>query len=157
MKPPSLKKYGHGGAVPRLSGLGLGALAGIVFGSVYILILHEPGSAFYPFAALTFLGAPLIGGIVARSRAQGHRLKAFFTSSAAVFGIVWALFVFTYVVLPQFDRTSVQLPEFCDGLNGSFNPPAQVAYALPGVGTGILLANDTQTAVVVLIDSSQPP
>ena len=137
--------------------MGFGALAGMVFGSVYILILHEPGSAFYPFAALTFLGAPLIGGIVARSQAQDHRLKAFLTSSAAVFGIVWALFVFTYVVLPQFDRRSVQLPEFCDVLDGIFNPPAQLAYALPAVGTGILLASDSQSAVVVMIDSGQPP
>ena len=140
-------------------GLGIivGALISIVFGLTYLVVLREPGSAFYLFGGLAFLGGSLIGGIVAVRKTQENRSKAFFTSGCAIFGIVFILFAFTYVVLPQFARTSVQLPAFCDGFDGSLNPPAHLAYTLPDAGTGILLASDAQSAVVVTIDSSQPP
>ena len=140
-----------------LLGIGMGALVSIVLGFVYIVVLHEPGSAFYPFAALAFLGGPLLGGIVAGSRAQNQRFKAFFASSAVVFGIVGMFFIFAYVVLPQFARRNVQLPEFCDSWDGRFIPPAQLAYTLPGAGTGVLLASDAESALMVMIDPSQPP
>jgi hypothetical protein len=138
-------------------GISVGALISILFGFVYLVVLHEPGPAYYPFAGLAFLGGPVIGGMLASSRVQEHKLKAFFTASAIVYGIVFLLFVIAYVVIPQFARTSVQLPEFCDGYDGSLNPPAQLAYTLLDAGTGILLAGDAQSAVVVTIDSSQPP
>jgi hypothetical protein len=151
MKPQILKNP------PLVWGISIGVLVSIVCWVVYFVVLHEPGSAFYPFAALAFLGAPLIGGAATVFRAQDKRLKAFFTSSAVVFGIVWMFFIFTYVVLPQFDRRNVQLPAFCDGWEGRFNPPVQLAYTLPGVGTGVLLTSDAQSAVMVMIDASQPP
>ena len=40
-------------------GIGIGGLVSVVFGLVYIVVLHEPGSAFYLFAGLTFLGGSL--------------------------------------------------------------------------------------------------
>ena len=138
-------------------GILIGALVSIVLGFAYIVALHEPGSAFYPFAALAFLGGPLLGGIVAGSRAQDQRFKAFFATSVVVFAIVWMAFIFTYVVLPQFARRNVQLPAFCAGWDGRFIPPAQLAYTLPGAGTGVLLTSDAQSAVMVMIDPTQPP
>jgi hypothetical protein len=74
-----------------------------------------------------------------------------------VFGIVFVLFVFTYVVLPQFARTNVRLPEFCDGLDGSFTPPSHLSYTLPGIGAGILITSDAEIAVVTTIDDDYPP
>ena len=138
-------------------GVGLGALISIVFGLVYLVILREPGSAFYLFGGLAFLGGSLTGGIVAAWKTREHRGQACINTGCAVFGIVFMLFAFTYVVLPQFARTNVQLPAFCDGFDGSLNPPAHLAYTLPDAGTAILLASDAQSAVVVTIDSSQPP
>jgi hypothetical protein len=142
---------------PVRLGISVGALASIVFGQVYITVLREPGSAFYPFAGLVFLGGSLIGGIAVVLRTQEHRRIAFFTSSGAVFGIACMLFVFTYVVLPQFARTSVQLPAFCDGFDGSFNPPSHLTYTLPGRGPRILITSDAESAVVAQVDYEHPP
>jgi hypothetical protein len=138
-------------------GISVGALASIVFGLVYIVVLHEPGSAFYLFAGLTFLGGSLIGGIVAALKTQSHRRTAFFLSCGAVFGIAGMLCVCTYVALPQFARTNVQLPSFCDGFDGSLDLPSHLTYTLPDNGTGILITGDAQSAVVAMIDSNNPP
>ncbi len=67
------------------------------------------------------------------------------------------LFIFTYMVLPIFDRTSVQLPAFCDGYDGNFNPPSQIAYILPNVGIGVLITSNQQFALVAMIDYQHPP
>ncbi len=80
-------------------------------GMVYIILLHEPGPVFYPFAALAFLGGPLIAGMTAAAHSREHKYRAFLISGCAVFGVVLILFFITYAVLPNFDRTSVQLPE----------------------------------------------
>ncbi len=103
------------------------------------------------------MGGPLIGGTVATLKTQDHRRSAFFTSGSVIFGMVLMLFIMTYVVQPQFERTSVQLPASCDGFNTSFNPPAQLAYTLPNVGTGVLITSDSQSAVVAMIDYNHPP
>ncbi len=142
---------------PVCLGTSIGALVSAVFGLVYIVILHEPGPVFYLFAGLTFLGGPLIGGIVAMWKTQGHQGKAFLASGSVIFGIVWMLFIFTYIVLPQLDRTSVQLPAFCDGFDGTFNPPAHLTYTLPNVGTGVLITSDAHSAVMAMIDYQHPP
>jgi hypothetical protein len=134
----------------------IGALVSIVSGLVYFVVLREPGSAFYPFAGLAFLVGPFLGGIVAVVKAPAHRPKSFFTASSASFGIVWILFFLTYLVLPQFDRRNVQLPAACDGFDGIFDPPWQLTYTVPGVGTGVLIASDAQSAVVAMIDQTQP-
>jgi hypothetical protein len=118
-----MKKYMFFKITSIRPGITIGALVSILFGSVYIVVLHEPGSAFCLFAGLTFLGGSLIGGIVSAVKAQAQRQKAFLTASSVIFGMVSILFIFTYAVLPQFARTNVQLPAFCDGLDGSYNPP----------------------------------
>jgi hypothetical protein len=138
-------------------GMSIGALISLVFGWVYLVVLRGPGSAFYAFAGLVFLAGPLIGGIVAMSKNREHRGKAFLTSGSVIFGIAWMLFTLMYVVLPQFERTSVQLPAFCNGYDGSFGPPSPLAYTLPNVGTGVLITSDAQSAVVVMIEYDQPP
>jgi MFS family permease len=63
-------------------GICIGVCVSVVFGLAYIVILHEPGSAFYLFAGLAFFGGSLIGGIVAALKTQAHKRKAFFTSVA---------------------------------------------------------------------------
>jgi hypothetical protein len=138
-------------------GIIIGALVSVAAGLTYIIVLHEPGSAFYLFAALAFLGGSLLAGTVTVLKTQENRLKAFLVSSGAVFGVAFILFVVTYVVVPQYARTNVQLPAFCDGFDGNFNPPSHLAYALPGRGTGILLVSDTESAVVAMIDGDYPP
>lgn len=142
---------------PVWLGISIGAFASIIFGLVYIVGLREPGSAFYPFAALAFLGGSLLGGIVAAWKTHGARHKAFLAASAVVFGIVCGLFLFTYMVLPQFARANIQLPASCDGFDGNFNPPAHLTYTILGKDTGILITSDEETAVVALVDYEHPP
>ncbi len=138
-------------------GISIGVLVSLICGFVYISVLHEPGPAFYWFAAAVFLGGPLIAAITAASHAQERKIKTGIVSSASVFGIILALFVIMYAVLPQYSRTSIELPESCIGFDGSFNPPAGLAYTLPDARAGILLTEDAESAVVATIDGSQPP
>lgn len=138
-------------------GIGVGVVLSVVFGLVYLVLLREPGWAFYPFAWLVFAAAPIIGGIVAAFRMQENRLGAFLMSTATTFAMAVMLFLLAYVVLPMFARTSVQLPASCDRINGSYGPPAHLTYPLPDLGDGILITSDEQSAVVAVIDSDHPP
>ena len=138
------------------SGISVGFLISLLFGLIYVIGLHEPGAAYYLFAGLVFLGGPLIGGMVAARKSPGQKLKAFWQSSTITYGLACVLFIINYVVLVQFARTSVQLPTSCNGLEGALNPPAHLAYTLPDGSTGLLLTSDARSAVVVLIDETQP-
>jgi energy-coupling factor transporter transmembrane protein EcfT len=142
---------------PAWLGISIGALVSIVSGLVYFVILHEPGSLFYLFAGLAFFGGPLIGGIVAVLKAQVDRLKVFFGSGSVIFGMVVMLFIFTYAVTPQFARANVQLPDSCDGFDGSFNLPADLTYTLPNGDIGILIVSDNESAIVAQVDDLQRP
>ena len=44
---------------PVATSIIFGTLFSVTVGVVYIILLHEPGPMFYPFAALAFLGGPL--------------------------------------------------------------------------------------------------
>ena len=138
-------------------GICIGVLVGLSFSLVYLVVLQEPGSAFYPFAVFVFLAGPLVGGIVARLKTREHWRKAFFTSSSAIFVTMFLLFIFSYLIFPLFERTSVQLPSYCDGYNGSFTPSSDLSYSLPNIGTGILLSSNAQSVVVVMIDYKHSP
>lgn len=139
-------------------GISIGVLVSIAFGLVYLFVLGEPGSTFYLFAALVFLGGPLIAGVVTVAKTAGpQRGRAFFFPSFITFGIVSVLFFFIYLVQPIFARTSVQLPEVCNREAGNFNPPPHLAYPLPDGDVGILIASNPQFALVSLIDYQQPP
>jgi hypothetical protein len=142
---------------PVWRGVIMGTLASVGFGLVYFVVLDEPGSAYYLFATLAFLVGPLIGGIIAAWSTYEHKPRAFFASTSAAYGIVFVLFIFVYVVPPQFARENVQLPAYCDGFDGILDPPAPLAYLVPGIGTGILLAGDAETAVMAMIDTNGPP
>jgi hypothetical protein len=134
-----------------------GTLFSVLTGTVYIVLLHEPGPVFYPFAALVFLGGPLIAGTTAAVKSPEHQYRAFLISGGTVFGAVLAVFFITYAVLPQFDRTSVQLPESCHGFDGSPHPAPDRAYEITGAGTGVLVAGSELTAVVAMIDYAKAP
>jgi hypothetical protein len=95
--------------------------------------------------------------MVGLSRAREHRLRTLLLAAATVFAIVLMLFIVTYVIAPQFSRTSVRLPASCDGFDGQFSPPSHLAYTVPDAGPGILLANDERSAVVAVIDYRSPP
>jgi len=142
---------------PGVKSIFSGILFSVIAGMVYIIPLHEPGPLFYPFAALVFLGGPLIAGTTGAARSPEHKYRAFLISGSAVFAAALLLFFITYAVLPHFDRTSVQLPEYCNGFSGSPHPAPELAYELPGTGTGVLLAGNEQTAVVVVIDYTNAP
>jgi predicted secreted protein len=138
-------------------GIVAGTLFSVAAGIVYIILLHEPGPAFYPFAALVFLGGPLIGGATAVIGSRGLSCRAFLIPAGAVFAIAFLLFFITYAVLPHFDRTSVQLPDSCNGFD-SRRPAAPVPDSLlPGTGTGVLVAWSEETAVVAMIDDTRAP
>jgi len=138
-----------------------GIIYGILFsgiaGMAYILLLHEPGPGFYPVAALVFFGGPLIAGMTAAVRSPVNKYRAFLISGCAVFAAAFLLFFLTYAVLPHFDRTSILLPETCNGFDSSPHPAPVLAYELPGSGTGVLVAGDEQTAVVAMIDYTRAP
>jgi hypothetical protein len=142
---------------PVRIGIAIGIAFSVLFGLVYLIVLGEPGAAFYPFAALAFIGGPLVAGLIAVLKTEAHKTSAFLGSGGTVFGTTFILFLITYAVLPQFDRTSVRLPEYCDGFDDSPHPPASLAYTIPTMGTGILLTSDDHTAVVALVDYKNPP
>jgi hypothetical protein len=123
---------------------------------VYIILLHEPGPMFYPFAALAFLGGPLIAG-TGSALSHEHRYRAVLIAGGTVFCAALILFFVTYAVLPHFDRTSVHLPESCNGFDRSPHPAPALAYELPGTGTGVLIAGNEQTAVVAMVDYTKAP
>src|SRR5262245_57024242 len=141
---------------PVRLGISIGALVSVLSGLAYVVVWHERGSAFYPFAGLAFVGGPLAGGIVAAWSAQGRRRKAFVTSGGAVFGLVCLLFFVTHVIVPQFARTTVDLTVFGEGLDGRPEPTPHLKYTLQDGSTGILVTSDGQTDVVAVI-GDQPP
>ena len=96
--------------VPVAKGIICGMLFSCSAGIVYIILLHEPGSLFYPFAILFFIIGPLIAGTIGAARSPKDKYQAFLISGGAVFTAALLLFFITYAVLPHFDRTSVQLP-----------------------------------------------
>jgi hypothetical protein len=134
-----------------------GVLFSGIAGIVYLILLHEPGPMFYPFAALVFLGGPLLAGATGAAEPSGHKYRAFLIAGGAVFAAALVLFFLTYAVLPQFDRTSVQLPESCNGFNSSPHPVSALTYELPGTETGVLIADNEETAVVAMIDYTRQP
>jgi hypothetical protein len=140
-----------------IAGIGVSVVLSVSLGAVYFAVLHEPGPAFYPFAGLIFVGGPLIAGVISIRRSHEKRLRTFLISAAASFSISFALFLVMYAVLPQFDRTSVRLPASCDGYDAGIDPPADLIYSLPGIGDGILVASDARSALITVIDTSQPP
>jgi hypothetical protein len=142
---------------PIAKGIIFGTLFSVIAGMVYIVLLHEPGPEFYPFAALAFLGCSFIAGTIGAVQSREHKDRAFFFSACAVFGAVLVLFFIVYAVLPQFDRTSVQLPEYCNGFDSSPHPSPMLAYEIPGTGTGVFIAGSEQTAVVAMIDYTKAP
>jgi len=138
-------------------GIIFGTLFSVIAGMTYIVLLHEPGPMFYPFAALVFLGGPLIAGTTGVLRSPEHKNRAFLISGCAVIGATLVLFFITYAVLPHFDRTSLQLPESCKAFDSGPHPAPALAYELPGTGIGVLIAGNEQTALVVMIDYTKAP
>ncbi len=71
------------------------------------------------------------------------------------FALVFLDFAIVPVLAP-FD--SVRIPDSCiqDAAQLRSNLPANLDYAIPGIGTGTLLASDANAAVVVKSDHSQP-
>ncbi len=138
-------------------GIIFGTLLSVIAGMVYLLLLHEPGPLFYPFAVLVFLGGPLTAGAAGAARSRGHTCRAFLISGGIVFAAALMLFLFTYAILPHFDRTNVKLPDSCRGFDDSLHPAPALAWELAGTGTGVLVAGSEQAAVVAMIDYTRPP
>jgi outer membrane protein assembly factor BamB len=72
-------------------------------------------------------------------------------------GLAGLGFGLTYAAYPVFERTSVQLPEFCGDFSNGAHPTASFLYELPGVGATTLITSDTQTALVAAIDFERAP
>ncbi len=142
---------------PLSTGIIYGTLFSVIAGMGYIFLLHEPGPLFYPFAAMVFFGGPLIGGTTGAHLSFANKYRAFLFSACAVFVAALVLFFITYAILPHFDRTSVHLPESCNGFSGTMHPNSALAYDLSGIGTGVMVAGSEQTAVIAMIDYSKAP
>lgn len=139
------------------SGVLLGLLCSVLAGLVYFVPLHEPGALFYPFAALAFLGGPLVAVFVGSAGSRGRPPSSAYLGGGLVFAATLALFIVMYVVVPEFERTSVRLPAYCTGFGGGPHPAPARAYELPGVGAGVLITADERTAVVAMIDYAKAP
>ncbi len=68
----------------------------VLAGMVYMVLLHEPGPVFYPFAALAFLGGPLITGTTAAVQSPKNKYRAFLIAGCAVAGAVLVLFFMSF-------------------------------------------------------------
>ncbi|MFZ3074289.1 MAG: hypothetical protein WA093_04155 [Minisyncoccales bacterium] len=140
------------------------SLFGTIFGSILILVsgmaylnlLHEPISLFYPFAVFIFIVSPLIGATIASFKVNMHKMWIFFSVGGTVFSLSVILFILIYAIYPQFERTSVQLPIFCQNFRSGEYPSTSFAYELPGVGATTLLVSDSQMVVVAAIDFNTP-
>lgn len=140
-----------------MQGIVAGTLFSVAAGTGYNILLHEPGPGFSPFAALVFLGGPFIAGAAAVAGSREHTCRVFLIPAGIVFAIAFVLFFITYAVQPHFDRTSVQLPESCNGFDSRPHPAPAPAYILPGTATGVLVAGSEETAVVAMIDYTRAP
>ncbi len=76
---------------------------------------------------------------------------------ALILAIAVVLCVLLYLVIPQFERTSVQMPESCNTAPGTFKPPPDRTYLLPQIGNGVRVAANDQFALVAVIDYAHPP
>jgi len=137
-------------------GIAIGALLILALGMVYIVLLREPGSFFYPFAALVFVGAPLGGATAAARRSYANRTAVFLRAASATCGLAALSFIVAYAVYPASQRTSVLLPASCGSFPGS-QAPASLVYDLPGVGAATFLTDDRESALVAAIDFRNPP
>jgi hypothetical protein len=142
---------------PLVKSILSGLLFSVLAGTAYLVLLHEPGHLFYPFAALCFLCGPLIAGTTGAALSPGHTRSTFLIAGTAVFVITFCLFIIVYAVMPHFDRTSVLLPESCTGFSGTAPAAAAPVYTLPGTGTGVLVASSEEAAVVAMIDRTKAP
>jgi len=143
--------------VPLVRSILSGTLFSVLAGTVYLGALREPGQLFYPFAVLCFLCGPLIAAMTAAAWSYGHSRTAFLIAGITGFAIVLALFFIVYAVMPQFDRTSIVLPDSCMGVSGASPAVTAPRSTIPGTGTGELVAADEKTAVVVMIDRAEAP
>ena len=134
----------------------IGSATSIVFGFLYLVVLGKPLKAFYLFALLAFIVAPVSAGVLSSQRSSTHKTKAFFASGSAVFGIAFLLFFFIYAIQIRFHTVTVTLPAACDGTYTSVNRPADLAYTLPDGSRGISISEDANTVLVAKIDTIQP-
>lgn len=141
---------------PTASGALAGLLTSCALGFVYIVLLREPPSAFYLFAAPALLGGPLLAGLVAARRTRRRRLRAALAASGAALGGVWALFILIYALAIRLETRRVAIPAFCDGTYAMEALPSERSYALPDGTRAILVLRDAQAAVVATVDQAQP-
>jgi hypothetical protein len=141
-----------------VAGIFVGSLIVAATGFLYLVVLREPGGLFYVFAALIFIGGPVIAGLVAlrRSRDNGEPRRVFVRAGAAVFGLAILGFIATYAVSPALERTSVALPEFC-GEHAGTRFEERFVYQAPGIGPTVLVASDADSMVVTSVELAQPP
>jgi hypothetical protein len=129
----------------------------IVFGFIYLQVLHAPSSLFYVFAVLSFLLGPVVAGSIDTVISPSHKFIIFLASSGVVFGSIFVLFFLIYAILIRLFTTSVQLPTYCDGTYHQGNIPSNLKYSLPDKVRGILINSDNNTAVVATIDYDHLP
>jgi hypothetical protein len=86
-------------------------------------------------------------------------IKALLIVGAAAVAVA-AISVSYYVVLPVLSPySSVEIPPSCSDGAPAPGPvlPAARRYAVPNVGTGLLMTSDARSALVVVADYSRPP
>ena len=79
---------------------------------------------------------------------QGRR-RTLLVSGITIFVVLVVMLLMSYVILPLFSYDSVQVPSSCMATSSL---PAGFNYLIPGVGNGTLLANDSRSAVVVVVN-----
>lgn len=157
--PPARGKftaYGERRAKSFLrTGILVGFLLSILAGIVYLQVLRAPTLQFYVFAALAFLLAPVVAGVIDALRNPSRRVGIFLTSSGITFVGVFLLFILTYAALIRFFTTTVALPAYCDGTYAQSNIPPKLEYPLSNNEKGILINADERVAVAAKIDYDQ--
>ena len=161
VKALSTRRQDMATAAPLVFGIAFGVLSSVIFDLWYIVVFHEGSSEFYLFAGLAFLVGPFLGGLLTAigTRENRHKAIALAGSAAAVLVVVIILFGLSYVVLPLFSYARVQIPAACiaDASRSISHLPSERNYAVPGAGTGTLIASDAESAVVAMIDYAHSP
>jgi hypothetical protein len=146
-------------AIPIILGTIIGLTLSIVLDLIYVYAFQESSSTFYLFAGLALLGGPFIGGLIAALITKEHKLIALLISGFAIFAILMVLSVLSYLIFPLFSYESVQLPASCinTASSSSLHIHSYPNYSIQGIGTGILITGDNNSAVIVVSDYDHLP
>lgn len=140
------------GFTPTVKGVGIGFVTCLVSLLVYLTIFQGSGTLFYWFALFFFIIGPLVAGFTTMSRLTDNKIRGFGISVILVLGTALIFFILVYAIGIVFLINTINLPGMSNETYQIENLPPDTIYTIPGGARGILVKEDTNTAIVAIID-----